>query len=182
VGNREFHVERKQHDHKEEHEVSSIGPCSLLQEVHDGRMDMQVRAVKGDRVSTNKINSHDQVRIAGALPVFDSKDETIIVDHAYNKRINGGGREIVEQHHDRERKEHKHDKVLFGLFSGDHKERNITHDVSVDGKLSQFTENTREDTVKFLGITIAHSHHGDNDHEAKANPRHVTPPRYGKGR
>jgi hypothetical protein len=170
MGNREYQIERTQRDHKEEHEVSSVGPCSLLQEVHDGRMDMQVKARKGDRVSTNKTTSHDQVRVVGAVPIFDTKDETIIVDHAYNKRINGGGREIVEQHHDRERQEHKHDKVLFGLFSGDHKERNITHDVSVDGKLNQFQENTREDTVKFLGITIAHSHHSDNDKEAKQRP------------
>jgi len=185
VGNREYQVERRQRDHSEDHEVSSIGPCSLLQEVHDERRDMQVRSRKNDRVSTTSNNTRDQVRIVGAVPVFDSKDEVIVVDHAYNKRIKVGEREVDEQHHDRERKEHKHDTVLFGLFSGDHKERNITHDVMVDGKLSQFSENSTDHTVKFLGITIAHSHHMDNDkereREQQCKPRYNPPKRYGKG-
>ena len=180
MGDRHYQIERKTHDHKEQHEESSIGPCSLLQEVHDERMDAQVRSRKGDRVETTNNTSREQVRVVGAIPVFNSKDETIVVDHAYNKHLSVNGRDLVEQHHDRERNEHKKDQVLFGLFSGDHRERNISHDVALDGKLSQFRENSREDTVKFLGITIAHSKHVDNDDDRK--PRHVNPPRHYRGK
>jgi hypothetical protein len=161
VGQR-YQIERKQHDHTEERDVSSIGPCNLLQEVHEERNDMRVRQVKNDRLSVNTSNTRDQVRVVGAIPIFDSKGETIIVDHAYNKRIKGADREIIEQHHDRERKAHKKDTVLFGLISSDRRERNITHDIAVDGKVSRFHENSRETKVKFLGITIAHSRHLDN--------------------
>lgn len=184
MGRPEFQIERIQRDHVDDHEVSSIGPCSLLQEVHDERRDMQVRSRKGDRVSMSNKSSREQVRIVGAVKVFDSKDEEIIVDHAYNKKIHVEGREIVEQHHDRERREHRHDSVLFGLISGDHKERNIRRDVCIDGKVNQYAENSRDHTVKFLGITIAHSHHMDNGNNPPnpPKPRRISPPlRAGKG-
>lgn len=181
MGNRNYQIERTTHDHKEQHDESSIGPLNLLNEVHDERMDMRVRSRKGDRVAVATNTTNEQVRIVGAIPVFNSKDETIIVDHAYNKHLNVNGRQVVEQHHDRERKEHKKDQVLFGLFSGEHKERNITHDVALDGKVTHFRENTREHTVKFLGITIAHSKQVDNDDDDR-KPRHVNPPRPYRGK
>jgi hypothetical protein len=182
VGNREYQIERKTHDHKEQHDESSQ-VCGLLQELHDERMDHQLRARKGDRLETTNNTTCEKVKVVGAIPVFSSKDEVIIVDHAYNKHLNVNGRDVVEQHHDRERNEHKKDKVLFGLFSGDHKERSITHDVAIDGKVSQFQERSREHTVKFLGITIAHSKKLVNDNDDDCKPRHVNPPRtyHGKG-
>lgn len=161
---REYQIARVENHRKEESDVNSIGPCNLLQEVHNDRMEMRVRSVKNDRTVELSRDRHDQIRVIGAIPVYDRKEQTTMVDHAYNKRIKtADDREIIEQHHDRERNYRRKDKVLFGLISSDRKERNITHDIAVDGSVSRFNENSREHKVKFLGITIAHSRHIDNN-------------------
>ena len=157
-------VHQEKH-HRECAETTPIAPCNLLAEVHTDTIDSRMRQSPGSNVCQSEIKSRDRLRLAGAIDVFDSKDNTVVFQNCYDTNVSGRcGETVVAHHKELHRQRDKHTDILFGLISGDHHESSDTRGLTVEGNTMVSREQSCDDRVKFLGITIARSHHHKESH------------------
>lgn len=166
MGNGSFaamqHTERHHKDHEE---VNPIAPCNLITEVHNDTIDSRIIARPDSRYAESNCQSRDRVRLAGTIDVFDSRDNTVVFSNCYDTTVaTGCDRGMVVHHNDQHRQRDKHTDILFGLISGEHHETHDIRGVSVAGDNISARQDSSDDRIKFLGITIAHAHHRNESH------------------